>query len=267
MKRWRVSRRTVVLGAGLVGLTCAAAVPGVPAPLQVLAGVALVLAAPGAAFVHATRLVEHLPRTTVWMLVPASSIALTILLMLFLQLVQVEITQVSTAAGLFVLTAGLAAAGELRRRGRDTEPDIRGLPGLPRRPPARPTALVAIAGVLMLGAVTVAWAGEQGADDRVAFSQLWLLPAAEPGEVVVGVRSDEPAAEEFRVEVSVRGQSSITHRWSIDLQPGESWERPVTVPPGASAEARLLRSGESAAYRQVDLTPAAPSPAPPREDD
>jgi uncharacterized membrane protein len=261
MRRWKVSRRTAVIAAGLIGLTCAAAVPGVPAPLQMVAGVALVLVAPGAAFVHAARLVEHLPRTTVWMLVPASSIALTIVLMLFLHLVQVGITTVSIAAGLCVLTAVLATAGELRRRGRNTEPDIWGVPGRSGRPPARTTALVGVAGALMMGAVLVAWAGEQGANDRVAFSQLWVLPAAEPGEVVVGVRSDEAVAEEFRLEVAVRGQLSTTHRWSIDLQPGESWERPVTVLPGSSTEARLFRPGESAPYRQVDLTPAAPSPA------
>ena len=119
-----------------------------------------------------------------------------------------------------------------------------------------------VAGVLMLAAVVVAGVGEQRAADQIAFSQLWLLPTEAPGEVLVGVRSDEAAGQQFRVEVAVGGSSPATLSWAVDLQPGESWERPVTVPAGAFTEARLFRPGDQGPYRQAHLTTTA-SPAGP----
>ena len=256
MRHWSASRQAGFAGV-LVVLVCLALLPGVPAPLRMVAGIVLVLAAPGAAAVHAARLVDHVPRPVVWVLVPAASVVLTILLVLVLHLLRIEITRGSVAAGLLVTTAGLVAAGELRRPRRAAEPGVSSLAPRPGRPPARAAALLGLAGVLMLGAVVVAGVGEQRAAQQVAFSQLWLLPTEEPGEVVVGVRSAEATEQEFRLEVAVGGSSPATYSWAVHLQPGESWERPMAVPAGAFTEAQLLRPGDQSPYRQVHLTTTA----------
>jgi hypothetical protein len=257
----RVSRR-MVIAAGLLALTCLVVLPGVPGPVQLLGGAVLVLVAPGAAFAHALRLGDHYSPAMVWLIVPAASMAFAILLSLVLHLLPAGLTRTSIAVGLLVITAVLALAGELWR------PDRAPAQGAGRRaglPAAGAAALLVFAGALMASSVLVARTGEEDAAQRTSFSQLWMLPGAEPGRLLIGMRSDEPGEQEFRVEVVVAGQPSTSRAWSIDLRPGESWEREITVQPGTPGEfleARIFLPSRSEAYREAHVATSALFPTP-----
>jgi hypothetical protein len=152
---------------------------------------------------------------------------------------------------LSAITLGACAAAYLRR---------------PRRPAAarRPTidlslgqaALLGIAGLTVIGAVLAARdeAALRPAPDVV---QLWIMPGAQADTVRVGVATQGPVDERYRLTLQRGGY--IVREWpALSVARGEHWEASVELsdrqPGRGPLEARLYRLGEpNAAYRQVML--------------
>lgn len=94
-------------------------------------------------------------------------------------------------------------------------------------------------------AISIARTGATRQSDQ-GFTQLWVLPANEVNQsaVRVGVRSGESAVVRYRLQVEAEG--NVVLDWpSIELDPGESWERTVMLP----AEQADTRTVEAKIYR------------------
>jgi uncharacterized membrane protein len=137
-------------------------------------------------------------------------------------------------------------------------------PHRPVRPsPAvlRPTlqALVlALAGLVAVGALVIAARGAVAQQRAATFTQLWLVPArgaqhapgAGPNDVRLGLRSLEARTTTYRLELLVGG---VTMReWpAIELDPGEDWAATLPLPPVAAGAGEADRTGavEAVVYR------------------
>ncbi len=93
------------------------------------------------------------------------------------------------------------------------------------------------------------------------FTQLWMLPAAQPGKscaVQLGVRSFESTSVTYRITMTMNG-TPVTTWPAVVLAPQEEWDRLVPILPTAadavSIEGRLYRLDKpQAVYREVHVT-------------
>ncbi|MGH9062623.1 MAG: hypothetical protein ACRD0L_01350, partial [Acidimicrobiales bacterium] len=129
-------------------------------------------------------------------------------------------------------------------------------------PPGRVGAVAAVAAAVIIAgsALAVADLGAHRADQRFAFSQLWMLPAGKGQAQVVdlGILSHERTARSYRLVVEAGGHT--LRSWpSIRLRPGQQWEASAVVPAfvGRSEEisAVLYLAGRAGPYRHVDVPP------------
>lgn len=105
--------------------------------------------------------------------------------------------------------------------------------------------LFGLAALVTIVAIGIARIGATRQSDQ-GFTQLWILPANEVNQsaVRVGVRSGESAVVRYGLQVEAGG--SVVLDWpSIELDPGESWERAVMLP----AEQADTRTVEAKIYR------------------
>jgi hypothetical protein len=158
------------------------------------------------------------------------------------------------------LLAGIALVGSLaafaRRRLRPREP----LPGVYWGLGRRQLLLFGLAGITVLGAITVARFGASRHEQTVASTQFWLLPATDSSAARLGVHNTEMAPMSLRLELTLNG--SRLQEWPlIELAPGEQWEQEIpltTANPGDTVEALLYRTSEPgsvfrrAIWRPVD---------------
>ena len=118
--------------------------------------------------------------------------------------------------------------------------------------------LFGLAALVAAGAIAVARTGALQ-QPRPAFTQLWILPADETdqGAVRIGVRSMEPSAKLYRLQVEVSGR--VVREWPlIGLEPGERWETTVLLPTerpetGTVEAVLFLPDLPLVAYRRVVL--------------
>jgi uncharacterized membrane protein len=109
---------------------------------------------------------------------------------------------------------------------------------------SRQLVLLSLAAAIACGAILVARSGAIQHERASAFTQLWLLPAADANSVRVGVRSHEPATTSYRVQLTLNG--AVVQEWpAIELESGGQWEMTETLPamqPDDVVEALLYRT-------------------------
>lgn len=111
---------------------------------------------------------------------------------------------------------------------------------------------IALAILVVAGAIYDARDQARG-HATVGHTQLWMLPV-DADAVRVGVRSEETTTMGFRLEVHVEGV--LAWQADIDLQPGETWERILTLSEfqPSSIEARLFTADNpDVVYRRVNV--------------
>jgi uncharacterized membrane protein len=249
----------------VVGLAALIAVLLTPAhnPLRVVLGLALVLVLPG--YPIATKMHQPMhPRarrpSEQLLLTCGLSLAITVLSGLLLNLTPLGISQ-SSMAGLLVLITEVTCAIAVWRRPSalariEASSTLTPAPTSPSPSLAwrRHAVLLGFAGLVTAGALVAAGLGATH-KPAAGFTQLWMLPSSDnSGQVVVGVRSQEPTSTRFRVRLLVDGRK--THQWRIRLAPGAQWGTTVAVPPGTRAQVLLYQVDGSSAttpYRQAFL--------------
>jgi uncharacterized membrane protein len=96
---------------------------------------------------------------------------------------------------------------------------------------------------------------------RPGFTQLWMLPTADPSTVTLGILNEEGQSVDFSLSLTRSGQ--VEADWpSITLADGQSWQASATVPDFQQAneplEASLTRlDSPGTVYRHVELYPSA----------
>jgi hypothetical protein len=94
---------------------------------------------------------------------------------------------------------------------------------------------------------------DEAAQRQFKYTEFWLLPAEDGGQLRVGLRSGEEKGERFDLDVILDGHPLATFR-SVEIAPGESWARELPVAPAAAArraEARLYRPDDRRLYRSA----------------
>lgn len=85
----------------------------------------------------------------------------------------------------------------------------------------RDNVLLVVAAALAVSAFLVARDGATTQAARVQFTQAWVLPTADAGQIEVGVRSFEAEPVEYRVQILGAGNRRL-RRYVVALEPGES---------------------------------------------
>jgi hypothetical protein len=157
-------------------------------------------------------------------------------------------------AGWYLL---VTSAGALIAATRRDVPDRLSWPRLPGLQP-RHIAAFALAALLATGSYAVA-VRDESSQRQFKYTELWLLPSANGGELTVGIKSAEAGPERFDLEISFDGRPFSAFR-SFAISPGELWTREIPAPQGTAlkkAEARLYRLKDMRLYRRVSaLVPA-----------
>jgi hypothetical protein len=221
--------------------------------LRVVLAVPLVLFLPGYAILSAlapARPLEAIERVLVSL---GLSFAVTIVVGILLALTPVRLSALSWAITLAGLTlAGCAIAWVRRVRARIEGPRIPRLTS----PPAA-AALMLIAALIAGNALVGNSVGAVGQDEP-APEQLWMVPAASPGQIRLGMRAG-PGGGEYALRLSSGGE--VIQSYDLTLAEGEAWEQLVIVPEQAQGHAlvaRLYSATDGAELRFVFLQ--APSP-------
>jgi uncharacterized membrane protein len=230
-----------------------------PAPVRVVAGLALALILPGLAI---TRVLgrAQVERAEQLLLVPGMSVVIAIITGLVLNGAHVHLTRESWAISLGVVTAAGLAIGAMRERHEEVGKD-------PRRESARPAgaasvagrrmrgvvvaALLAVAALAAIGALAIGALGQRYRGH--GFTDLWALPGRSALSAVrLGVVSHERHEARYQIRVSVDGREVETQE--ITLRPGQAWQstQPVTKP-GELVEVRLDHWPHGTIYRHVRL--------------
>lgn len=242
----------MVLGAVGVALALTSVHPTV---VRALFSAPLVLLLPGYALVAALLPGRSLSVGERAAAAIGTSLAVAVLLGLILDLTPGGLRTTSWAGALGTLTLGSAGAAIVRRRAR-TE-------ARRRVPMGAGLAGMAVAGALVSIALIAAANGALAHQQQAAFTQLWMVPSpgapSGPRSIEVGLTSHQPAIRVYRVEISSGGH--LLRSWSVELRPGQSWLRDVTLAgPGQLPQlhAAIYPPGQVLPYRQVDLPPRPP---------
>ncbi len=228
--------------------------PAMPLGIRVLLAVALALWMPGYALLAALfpRMAPLTPERLVLSL--GTSLAVTILGGLALNLTPWGLQPTAWALFLGGVSVAAAAAALWRR-------------GLSRPAPlAWPMAglrwtqalLLGLTALLLAGAIGVARLGALNQPSS-GFTELWLIPveAAATDKVRLGIANHNSAPMRYRVELAVAGQIKT---WpAVELQPQDQWETIAELPAATGAEpveARIYLVDEPrVVHRQVWLWP------------
>ncbi|MCU0490149.1 MAG: DUF1616 domain-containing protein [Chloroflexaceae bacterium] len=212
--------------------------------LHVLVGVPFVLLLPGYTLLAALQPQQHGLPVQRFMLSVAVSLALVVLVGLFINAVGLPVTMNSW----FVVLAGVvvgAALVALARRGNSP---------IPRFPAFEPlgAVIIALAAVAVGMAVNMA-AASDSSRPTTNFTQLWATGSAAAG-FEIGVKNGEGTPVTYRV-VLVDANGAALQSWdAVSLNHGESWQ--VQVQPAGRAEVHLFRSdAPDQRYRRVELQP------------
>ena len=248
----RRSAADLLVVAGLALGALALALLGVESgALRVLLGLLLALALPGYALTAAAFADATLSRTDRGLFTIGFSLGCTILGGFVLNWSPWGLQRSTWTVLLTVITLGACVAAYLRRPAR---PVVAGRPTIDLS--LGQAALFSIAGLAMIGAVLAARdeAALRPAPDVV---QLWIMPGEQAGTVRVGVATQGPVDERYRLTLQRGGY--IVREWpALSVARGEHWEASVELsdrqPGRGPLEARLYRLSEPrAAYRQVTL--------------
>jgi hypothetical protein len=129
-----------------------------------------------------------------------------------------------------------------------------------RRPDALPAILSVAALAVVVASIELSHASATRRDNKVRFTQLWLLPLAGTDRVAkIGVRNEQHAPATYRLTVS---GPHLNLARTIALDASRSWVGTVPLPAPSSPKritAELFRPGDKSAYRSVHIwTRAAP---------
>lgn len=122
-----------------------------------------------------------------------------------------------------------------------------------------------VAGGIAISALWMARSAEEYANrfEHTPFTQFWMLPTPNEANniaVKIGVQSSESNPVAYRLQISIDGKA-VFEKSDLKLNPGERWERTITIATPAAnankapgiAEARLFRTIDppDQAYRWV----------------
>ena len=248
-----VDRRDAADGAAVALAAAATAVvlvPSVPAWLRIVVVVPFLLALPGYLGLRVAgsgRLgVEDRTLLTV-------GLSVSILAIAGLALDRLP-DGLSRGSWLAAIDLGVVCALVVARR--------RPAPEAPRRPVARPrvrwatVGALALAGALVVTALTVDIRGAQAQERRERFVEVWLVPSGSRS-AILGIRSAEPGVTGYRMTLA--DGSRRLRAWSgIRLGWGESWQVTVSLPAsvraGETVTAHLYRESPRGPVRSVHFT-------------
>jgi len=218
-------------------------------PLRVLLGLPFVLFAPGYALQAALDPTRRLGGTERLVLSLGISLAVLVPGGLLLNGAPGGLGRPTWTVLLTVVTCAACAVAWRRR-----DPSVRlGLPTVLLR--RRET--VAVLGALVLAGGAYGLSSASANQQRVGFSQLWLLPQESTTPMSVGLRSLELTPTDFHVEV-VSGATTVLDT-SVTLSPGQTWRTTLDPPdPQQPVDAVIYRDGSTdAPYRSVHLAAGA----------
>jgi uncharacterized membrane protein len=161
-----------------------------------------------------------------------------------------EVTRRGWAVALTAVTLVGLAVGTVSEQSTAATAD----PARRDRRRAWPVVGVAAASVLMVVAAVAISVDSDRHVSTTSFSELWMLPANADGAVVVGVRSHQPSAATYRVELMAG--ATRWRSWTVAVRPGREWQVTVAAP-DAELRCRLYLNGGTSPYRSVDLAPSA----------
>jgi hypothetical protein len=226
--------------------------PIAAAPLRIVAGIPLALFAPGYALVCAAwpSVRPHWPKRITLAL--GVSISIDILAGLLLNLTPQGLQPSTWTLVLGGITLAGCAVTAIRR------PQVRwfefGRPGL-----ASWVASLG-AGGLVLAAAVVATAGATAQEQQDTFTQMWIRPdATDGGSANVTLRNLEGSPMSYHVQIlDDIGQVTLDIP-DVSLNPGETWQTPVTIDPSSSVVSAVAYVGSSTTpYRRVHLVARSP---------
>jgi hypothetical protein len=256
MARWRtVPTLAFTLAAAELAIALA------PSPIRVVAGLTLVLLSG----LVTTRVIQaRLPlgRAERLVIVPALSLALTVVAGLLLNAAELRLTRASWAVALGLVTAaGLLAMTMLEEGhqvGRGT-PNVRATPpamwnGGPRTLPIGPSSMFAMALLAVGAAIVIGVLGGRASDSKAQFTELWALPGARSAPAVrLGMRSHQRGDTRYTIRVAIEGR--VVRSQAVTLRPGQTWFGMQAVPrAGERVDVALLTSRQGRVYRQVHVT-------------
>lgn len=238
----RAPRRTFLLALVILGTTCALlAILGPTVWLRALGGLPLVLVLPGAALTACVLTDRSQNNQDLWLLVPALSIVVTILV--GTALAASHVFSATSLATLLGATSVAPAAWKAVTTPRTGKPDAR--PNTPR--PRNATVLATsvlffciLTAALALGAVT-----EHQSALRATSFALWARTV--PDGVVIGLTPQPQRPVTVDVEVTRAGRLVAAWR-EVTLKPGTMWSQTLSAPTGRLPESlplvvRVVQSG------------------------
>jgi len=247
----------LVAGVAVLCAVLTGALPAAPAGVRALPAALLVLALPGYAITAALVAPAALRGTERVVFAIALSIGATILVTLALHLLSIRLGGGAWASALALVTVAAAGAAALRGHGRTLR---RPYPG-----GMRVLEVLALAGALVLagGAFALGLTPLQAPRDLQGSTALWILPRG-TASVQIGVRSDQPRAAAYTVDLLVGGRR-VRSYGPLRLRPGASWTARAATggPPAPVVEAVLRRAGApSVVFRHVILRSGRVAPGP-----
>lgn len=230
-------------------------------PIRIACSLLLVLVLPGYVFT-AVLFPDALHRPSERILMTVGlSLAVVVLLGIALNVAPGGLRQHSWALALSSFTMVMAAVGTIRRPARLRAPAS--LAPRASRITLGQALLFGLAGLILLGAFSLATYGARRDADQTTFTQMWLLPAEGDTNrsVLVGIRNQETDAQVYTLTMTLDGQ--LLSSWPvIALAKDETWETVVTLPAGRGfispvrAELQRVQAPETV-YRSVVLWPTA----------
>jgi uncharacterized membrane protein len=232
-----------------------------PAPIRVAAGLTL-LFLPGLVITRVIQTRTPVEGTEQLLLVPAMSLAVSVITGLVLNSAHIPLTTGSWAITLGLVSAAGLVLTTIHEREHEVGRHPRGLPawrtaasrGGRRSLGIEAAAMFVVAALAVSAAVVIGVVGQGDRNRETAFTELWAVPA--PGSapaVRLGVRSHERGAVRYRIRVSIDGR--VVRSQPLTLRPGQSWHstQPVTGS-GERVDVALLTSPRGPIYRAVHVT-------------
>jgi hypothetical protein len=228
-----------------------------------LGGLLLVFVLPGYAVMSAALPQPGIGRAERLLLTFGISLVLAIVAGLALNWTPWGLRTQPLALTLGAVTVGASIVGLIRRPGAEAGSFWRQLTAGLR---ARQIVLFGVAvGILGL-ALTIGFTAA-GQRPYGPFTQLWALPAGQPGKpaVQLGIRNDEGKDMQYRLQLLADGQ--VVQEWEASIPDGQAWETVQPLPPAltsrptpATLDALLYRQdAPSAIYREVRLSNQTPA--------
>jgi uncharacterized membrane protein len=117
--------------------------------------------------------------------------------------------------------------------------------------------MIALASLMLVGAISLARGGVLS-QPRPGFTQLWILPAAEPEGIQVGVQNEEGMPLTYWLVIR-QGETPVQAYYDVEVETGGTWNITVPLSPdmwsvGQPIDAQLYRADQpDNVYRSVTL--------------